>query len=199
MLLIVATAAEAQTVQTINREQSRILLDVQGYERASESYRYVQAADYSSETYAVGRWLPRDEAFGVASMRELAPNFTFRPTGRAIDTAWVHSYLPKFKERQLVFEEPLSLTEKFKLVRFNAEPAVCVAFELVVGDIGVRSDSSTGTRHASVGGVACSQKVKRLTDEDIGRVLAGVRIGTPGGGMPQPVFDTPEARPFLKR
>ena len=68
-----------------------------------------------------------------------------------------------------------------------------------MGDIGVRHDSSTGVRHAVVSGVACSQTVKRLTDEDIRRVLAGVRIAGQNGGPPQPVFEGPEALAFIKR
>jgi hypothetical protein len=198
-LLLVATAAPAQTVQKLTREQSRILLDIQGYERASEAYTYVQAVDYSAETYFTARWLPRDAAFAVARIYELAPNYTFRPSGRGIDASWVLGHLPKFKERQLVFEAPVVDAEKMKLVRFTADPAACVAFQSIMGDIGVRHDSSTGVHHAVVSGVACSQTVKRLTDEDIGRVLAGVRIAGQNGGPAQPVFDTPEALAFTKR
>ena len=197
--LLASMAAAAQTVQKLSREQSRILLDIQGYERASEAYTYVQAENYSGETYFTARWLPRDAAFAVARLYELAPNYTFRPSDRGIDAAWVHSHLPKFKDRQLVFEAPLADTERMKLVRFAAEPAACVAFQSVTGDIGVRHDSSTGVRHAVISGVACSQTVKRLTDEDLGRVLAGVRIAGPNGGPNQPVFDMPEAIPFTKR
>src|SRR5262245_28099959 len=147
-MILAATAASAQTVQKLSRDQSRILLDIQGYERASEAYNYVQAANYSAETYVTARWLPRDAEFAVARLYELAPNYTFRSSDRGIDAAWVHSHLPKFKERQLVFEAPLADTERMKLVRFSADPAACVAFHSLTGDVGVRHDSSSGVRHA---------------------------------------------------
>ena len=196
---LVASEAVGQTVQTITREQSHILLDIQGYERATEAYRYVQPADYSSEIHVVARALPRDAAFGMARVWELAPNFTFRPGRGDIDANWVHSHWPKLKERQLAFEAPLIATEKLKLTRFAADPAACVAFEATVGDIGVRSDSSTGTRHAVVSGVACSQTVKRLSDEEIARSLAGVQVVSRRGGKPEPAFNVEEIRALMKR
>jgi hypothetical protein len=180
-LVAVVPAAAAQTVQKIAREQSHILLDIEGYERASEAHNYVQAANYSGETYFVARWLPRDAAFAVARVYELSPNYTFRGGSEGITTAWVHGHLPKLKNRQLIFEAPLADTEKFRLVRFSAEPAACLAFQTIIGDVGVRHDSSTGVRHASLSEVACSQTVKRLSDEDVGRILAGVHIAMNGG------------------
>jgi hypothetical protein len=196
---VAAPMAAAQTIQTITREQSHIVLDIKGFERASESYRYFQATDYSSETYVTARWLPRDTMFAVGRIWELAPNYTFRPSARGIDAGWVHSHLPKFKERQLTFEPPLVDTEKLKLTRFVAEPHACLAFESIAGDIGVRSDSSTGTRHATVSGVVCSQTVKRLTDQDVSDILNGVRMVVPNGGAPQPAFNTTEVLALIRR
>jgi hypothetical protein len=197
-LMTLSLPAAAQTIQTISREQSRLLFDVQGYERASEAYRYVQAANYSSETYAVSRWLPRDAGFGIVLLRELAPNYTFRPSGRNIDSAWVVSHLAKLKERQVVLEAPLIDTEKLRLVQLTAEPASCVAFESVVGDIGVLMDSRSGTRHAVLSGIVCSQTTKRLGDDDIRRVLVGVRIVGPNGAA-QPAFNPSEVFAQVKQ
>ena len=197
-LLVVMSTAAAQTIQKLTREQSHILLDIEGYERAGEAYNYLQAANYSGETYFVARWLPRDAAFAVARIYELSPNYTFRAGSEGITSSWVQAHLAKLKDRQVVFEAPLADTEKFRLVRFSAEPAACVAFQTIIGDVGVRHDSSSGVRHASASGVACSQTVKRLTDEDVGRILAGVRIAM-NGGRPQRAFDTPEARIFMKQ
>lgn len=185
-LSIVALAASpvyGQTPPNINKEHSRLVLVMPGLENAREIYQHWQTGNRALQRYHAalvsrGSPFPRAQVY----FTELRRNYYWRAP-ETLNESWIRNLAPFFENRRIEMRSTTmaDAAGAFKLVRFEADKADCVAFvrEMKLSTRLVSSTTEIVGRH--IHGFYCGKIGESLTNSTVTAVLSGIQAKDPTG------------------
>lgn len=182
LLALTAASFSASTVYgqnppNINKEQSRLALDMPGLENAREIYQHWQAGKVGLQRYYAAL-ISRDGPFPRAQVyfTELGPNYYWRAP-ETINETWIRNLAPFLENQHIEMRSATTdATGELKLARFEIDEADCVAFarEMKINTRTIELTKERISRH--IHGFFCGSVGTKLTSSTIAAIISNIQV-----------------------